>query len=274
MHPALPREREAHGLLGARLADRAGDRDDRGIRAPARRAAEAAHGVQHVGHDDQPARVGRAPGGPGFRRRLRADAPLSRAAATKAWPSWTSPWIAKKRSPGRQGPGVDRRPVRPARRRARRAAPVAASISSRVQSGALMTRLSAMAARISSWSENGSVRSPTIWPVSWPLPATTRTSPGSSARDGRADGLGPVADLAGAGRRRQDLGADRGRIFAARIVVRDDHQVGLLDGDRAHDRALAPVAVAAAAEHARRAVRGVKGRRASSTCASASGLWA
>ena len=70
------------------------------------------------------------------------------------------------------------------------------------------------------------------------------------------DRLGPVADLARAGRAGQDLGADRRRLLAARVVVGDDDDVGLLDGDAAHDRPLAPVAIAAAAEHADEAAGG------------------
>ena len=47
-------------------------------------------------------------------------------------------------------------------------------------------------------------------------------------RHRRADRLAAVADLARAGRRGQDRRADRGGIFAARIVVGDDDAVGLL----------------------------------------------
>ena len=43
--------------------------------------------------------------------------------------------------------------------------------------------------------------------------------------------------------------------LAARIVVGDDHHVGFLNGDAAHDRPLARVAIAAAAEHADQAAR-------------------
>ena len=42
----------------------------------------------------------------------------------------------------------------------------------------------ASACLTASWSEKGMVRSPTIWPVSWPLPATQSTSPGSEHGDG------------------------------------------------------------------------------------------
>ena len=69
--------------------------------------------------------------------------------------------------------------------------------------------------------------SPTIWPVSWPLPAITSTSPASQLAHGGADRLGAVADLA---RRPGARPGSRARIaagdFAARIVVGDDDAVG------------------------------------------------
>ena len=46
-----------------------------------------------------------------------------------------------------------------------------------------------------------------------------------------------------------DLGADRGGLLAARIVVGHQREVGEARGDLAHHRPLAAVAVAAAAEH-------------------------
>ena len=57
MRLAVGGERELQGLLGGGLADRAGDRDDLGLRARARGAAEIAQGLQHV-LDDQQRRVG------------------------------------------------------------------------------------------------------------------------------------------------------------------------------------------------------------------------
>ena len=65
-----------------------------------------------------------------------------------------------------------------------------------------------------------------------------------------ADRLGPVADLARAGAAGQDLGADGLGALAAGVVVRDDDVVGKARRDAPHDRPLALVAVAAAAEHA------------------------
>ena len=118
-----------------------------------------------------------------------------------------------------------------------------------------------MAARTTSWSENGKVRSPTIWPVSWPLPATTARR--------LAAARGPRCGWPRRGRRSRARPARAARIsariaaglLAARIVVGDDHDVGLLGRDRAHDRPLAAVAVAAAAEHADEPARGEGAQR-------------
>ena len=75
-------------------------------------------------------------------------------------------------------------------------------------------------------------------------------SEASAARvNGGADRRAAVADLARAGAGRKDRGADRGRVLAPRIVVGDDDVVGGGGGDRAHQRPLARIAVAAGAEH-------------------------
>ncbi len=46
-------------------------------------------------------------------------------------------------------------------------------------------------AAASSRSSKGRTASPTTWVVSWPLPATTTTSPGRASADGGSDGLAP-----------------------------------------------------------------------------------
>src|SRR5258707_5581553 len=69
---------------------------------------------------------------------------------------------------------------------------------------------------------------------------------------GAADRLAAIADLAHvrrAGRPLHDGGADRGGIFAARIVVGDDNPVGALGRGCAHQWSLAPVTGAAGAQH-------------------------
>src|SRR3546814_18501639 len=71
-----------------------------------------------------------------------------------------------------------------------------------------------------------------------------RTHSGHRGGNGRP----PIADLLRARGLGQYLLANCGRILAARIVVGDDGAVGQRPGDAAHDRALAAVAVAAAAD--------------------------
>ena len=56
------------------------------------------------------------------------------------------------------------------------------------------------------------------------------------------------------------------RIFAARIVVGDDDAVGILGGDRAHQRPFAGVAVAAGAEHHDQLAFGVRPQRLQRFC--------
>ena len=67
--------------------------------------------------------------------------------------------------------------------------------------------------------------------------------------NGLRDRFAAIADLAGARRGSDDRAADRRRILAARIVIGNDDDVGLFRGDRAHQRTLAGIAIAAGAEH-------------------------
>ena len=75
-------------------------------------------------------------------------------------------------------------------------------------------------------------------------------------------------------RRRQNRGADRGRILAARIVVGDDRHVGQPRRDLAHQRALAGDRGRRRSRTRRPAGPCVCGRSASSALARASGVWA
>ena len=84
---------------------------------------------------------------------------------------------------------------------------------------------------------------------------------GLQRRDAGLDRFRAIADIVGAFCFRQNGGADRGRIFAARIVVGDDDAVGILGRDRAHDRALARIAIAAGAEHHHQLAFGVRPQR-------------
>src|ERR1700722_6970716 len=69
------------------------------------------------------------------------------------------------------------------------------------------------------------------------------------AGNGLADRFRAVTDFRGAPGGSKNRGADRSRIFAARIVVGDDDLVSVLSSDRAHQRSFSRVAVAARAEH-------------------------
>jgi len=69
-------------------------------------------------------------------------------------------------------------------------------------------------------SSNGWTTAPIVWPVSWPLPAITSTSPGPSSCIAVRIARGAVADLARRRAAGADRGADRRRILAARIVRR------------------------------------------------------
>ena len=73
------------------------------------------------------------------------------------------------------------------------------------------------------------------------------------AQDDRAGAVGEAGD---------DVGDDRVAILAARIVVGDDRDIGAALGDRRHLRALAAVALAAAAEHADQLAGGKRTQRA------------
>ncbi len=69
--------------------------------------------------------------------------------------------------------------------------------------------------------------------------------------------MGAVADIGGGRNGGKDLGADIGGVLGAGVVVGDDHHVGQFPGDGAHFRALAGIAVAAAAEDQMQAALGM-----------------
>ncbi len=124
-------------------------------------------------------------------------------------------------------------------------------------------------------SSNGSLRPlANSWPCSCPLPAITTTSPARADSIGGGDSrvsVGVVRDVrTGA---LEDLGDDRLGILRAGVVGGDEHVVGQPTSDLAHQRALASIAVAAAAEHHPQPDR-VKPRAARSTFSSESGVWA
>ena len=89
------------------------------------------------------------------------------------------------------------------------------------------------------------------------MPAISTMSPGRRTLDALGDGGRAVLDhVVVRARPGDDLVDDRARILAARIVAGDDHLVGEARGDCPHQRPLAGIAVAAAAEDADEASAG------------------
>src|SRR5258708_5556615 len=71
----------------------------------------------------------------------------------------------------------------------------------------------------------------------------------AESRNSAADRVRAVADLLGTGTAGENRATYGQRVLAAGIVVRHDDALGQPRGNFSHERALAPVAVAAAAEH-------------------------
>ena len=72
----------------------------------------------------------------------------------------------------------------------------------------------------------------------------------------------PIADIHRARAPREHLGADGGRFLRTRIIIGDDHDVGVAGGDRPHFRTFARIAGPAAAEHEHDAPRRMRARGA------------
>ena len=158
------------------------------------------------------------------RSRRTAAAPAATAASTNRAPCVRSPGRATKRSPGCDSARVDRHARHgrdPARRRAARDG---GDLARRERDHAAPAGAGAPRAPPSR-SSNGTVRSASSWPCSCPLPAMTTTSPGAGQPDGALDRR-PAVDLDVHREAGGDVGDDRGRILAARIVGRDDRDVG------------------------------------------------
>ena len=227
------REHRGEDVLGRGLADRAGDPDHGAAQRAPPRGGQALQGRERV--------VGRDHGsGPRAARRVgvlgRRPAPPTRRRPAPA------PRSARRR-----------RARRPARRRGRRAPTARESITARAgrrraapgatsrppaACGDLLRRPRAHAAprgrrRRRRRAPCGRPRTPGS--CSWPLPATTTTSPGAARRDGALDGRAAID--ASRSRRRGapcgDLGHDRLGVLAARVVGGDDRHVGAARPPRA-----------------------------------------
>src|SRR5664280_240272 len=175
---AVGGEREEQGLLGAGLADRTGDGDHVGARASARGGGEFAQSLEHV-RDDQQRRSGgklraliacdHGKHGAGFERGLdevvavaivARDGEEGLALADASRIDGQAGHLGRQRAGFLRAHGGGHGVEGPQRAHA---------------------TLPCKASATASWSENFKMRSPIIWPVSWPLPAISRTSPACSA---------------------------------------------------------------------------------------------
>ena len=254
----LAGEGQPERLLGAGLADAAGDRGEARAAAGARGLSERGQRLHRVGDHDQ-----RSVGRNAFRQPVhqRRSAALQ-CAADEIVTVVVRPAQGDEQLARGDAAGIDRDardgPVALGAA-AGRVSDLAGGPERPAQATAPCT--AASAARTSTASSNGSTTSPTIWPVSCPLPATTRTIAGAQLRHGGADRRAPVADLDRTRAGGEDRPADRGRVLAARVVVGDEYEVGARGGDLAHHRPLAGITVAAAAEHHHEAAVGVRPQR-------------
>ena len=252
-HAAVRRDQRGDQLLGRRLADRAGDADHGGAQLAPPGAREPLQRGQRVAGGRAPRRrtgrvgvLGRdehAPGAGG--ERVGREPPAVDVLAEQADEEVARLDARACRS--------DRAPARPAagheigRRRGSDAGGVPGD-------HARDPAPAAIASRATSRSSNGSLRpSANSCPCSCPLPAITTTSPGRGQRDRAEDRRAPVG-VALDGRVRPpgcrpDLVDDRLGRLRARVVGRDQRDVGEPRGDLAHQRALAAIAVPAGAEH-------------------------
>src|SRR5262245_33014037 len=177
------RARKAQRLLRACLADRAGDADYLGVRTRTGGACEGAQAVEDLGHGEQrrvldaaevqpAATVGGDDRQPGAalecgRHELMAVAVV--------------PGDGEERFAQQDAAAVDRNAADRGRQRA------GALGAHRLRHGVdgperlAHAGFPSSAAATASWSLNGSVCLPMIWPVSWPLPATSSTSPRRSS---------------------------------------------------------------------------------------------
>src|SRR5215472_4828560 len=182
---AAPRKRQPQGFLGAGLADRAGDADELRRRARPRRLAKLAQGEENVRDDQERCRGGefRPPVGRyhcerGAGRERRGHEIMAVAVVARD---------GEKRFARRDAAAVDgdsghavwQRPEALGAHRLRHRIEGPERLVER-PTVAHATPFPASAATTASWSLNGNTCLPTIWPVSWPLPAISSTSPRAS----------------------------------------------------------------------------------------------
>ena len=257
-------------LLDGRLAAAARDGDHRdarttrATRAPSRRTRGASRAPRLCGSGDV--------GEPSTRARRR-HLSLS-ASSTKSLPSNRSPGIATNSEPGRERARVRRHGAEATDRHRRgapapRARPLRAFASSRSHPEDLGDD--------GTVAESAAAPRRRAAPLRDPCPRRARRRRAAPARSRSSNRRAPVVNdvdarvIADAD---ANLAHDRGRILAARVVVGQHDPVREIRRDGAHQRPLAAVAIAAAAEHARELADDARASSVVSTRCSASGVCA
>src|SRR3974390_485843 len=172
MRFAFSRQRKPQRFFCSGLADRSGDGDHFALKPRARRTREPAQTVEHV-VNDEPWRIACKlrplvarddhKASAGLQRRIDKIVPITVVALDRE-----EGFAGRNRARVDGDAGHARRQAADFGRTHRRGH----GIDSPERSHS-----APKAARTASWSENGNIRSPTIWPVSWPLPAISSTSP-------------------------------------------------------------------------------------------------
>src|SRR5260221_1053731 len=175
---ALARQRNPQRLLGPGLADAPSDADDPGMAAPPRRAAERRQGGQRIADDEQRRIASDAVGRLCDERR---GSPPRERVGDEGVAIEIRPLERDEEVAGGDGAAVDRH-AGDGEVAACRAAGCRDEVAGGPQRAhGLICAKAATISRATVASSKGWTVSPTIWPVSWPLPAITRRSPLASS---------------------------------------------------------------------------------------------
>ena len=238
-------------VLRARLARRARDADDRGAHARAlvgRQREERAPPGPRRRRQGELIPDDRGPGRPLHRSRARRRRTRGRRRAPPAAP--------RRGRPAPHAPTVDRDPAHDDRTASGGSmcppTAVATLASDRSFTRGPPSSPASSSARRGDRRTGASGRA-NSWPVSWPLPAISTTSPGPASCSAARIASPPVhlhdERVHRPNERREGLRDDRLGLLGPGVVARDDRQVRRRGRGRPHQRALAAIAVAPAAEH-------------------------
>ena len=255
VHLEARAERRAKELLRGGLAVGAADADHGPPHARRRKRASAPSAAQRVAHDEhrhaEARRCARACRHHHGARAARHGARRGSRARRSARPRAPRSSRRAQMLPRVGGDAARRAPIARGRAPVQFAATAPSATRASVQNPTARSAITPSARPRSTSRRTVGRAVPRTWYVSCPLPASSTTSSSGARSRARArwrrrrSSMSLVIVAAHAA---LDVVEDRVRIFGARIVARDDREVRAALGDRAHERPLAPVAVAAAAE--------------------------